>query len=147
MERELYIIYRKLSKIIRLSQTEAVLCEDITFIQFSILDYVIEAEKLEMSNLHKLMQVEKSTTTRLIEPLVKKGLIIKNKALNDARVTELVITEEGKIVHEKVWLCVSDFLKTQLDQIPGEKRKTMFQGLNIFIDSFNDSCESDNCKK
>jgi len=145
MERDLYRIYTKLTKLIRLSQTEAILCENITFTQFTILDYVIETEKLELSNLHKLLQVEKSTTTRLIEPLVKKGLIKKKKSHRDTRAIELEITEQGQIVHNKVWLCVSDFLKIQLDEVSEEKRKTMFKGLNIFIDSFNDaskkSCE------
>lgn len=138
---------RELSKVIRLCQTESVVCEAITFTQFSILDFVREKGTLEMSELHRLLAVEKSTTTRLVEPLVKRDLLKKVRALHDSRAVELVITDEGKSVYERVWSCIAGFLEEQIQEIPEKERLPMFKGMNTFISSFLRSCKDDTCCK
>ena len=78
------------SKAARIFQQESVFCEGLTFNQFLILDQVAKARgELSLAQLHRYLEVEKSTTTRLVAPLVKRGLVEKRKSQRDARATVL----------------------------------------------------------
>ena len=46
----------------------------VTFNQFIILDLIAQKKEMPLSDLHGLLAVEKSTTTRLLNPLIRKGL-------------------------------------------------------------------------
>ncbi|UCF56837.1 MAG: MarR family transcriptional regulator, partial [Deltaproteobacteria bacterium] len=70
----MFSLMSELARAVRCCQQEAVFCENVTFSQFFILDMVAEKGKLKLSELHQILSVDKSTTTRLINPLVKQGL-------------------------------------------------------------------------
>lgn len=142
---QLFATIRKLVTSLRIFQNEMVFCEDVTFSQFSILNYVSKTGILEMSELHSLLSVEKSTTTRLVEPLIKKGYLVKNRSSHDSRIVELHLTPEGKIVHQKVWNCISDFMINLDQSIPNDKKSEVLQALDIFINSMERCCKPAVC--
>ena len=72
---ELMEIFMGLSQVTRCCRQDVAFYEGVTFHQFMILDAVAEKKEMQISDLHKLLAVEKSTTTRLVNPLIKKGLI------------------------------------------------------------------------
>jgi len=143
--KQLFAIIRKLVTSLRVFQNDTIFCEDVTFSQFSILDYVSKSGILEMSELHVLLSVEKSTTTRLVEPLIKKGYLEKIKSSHDSRVIELHITPEGKKIHREVWKCISDFLLNMDYSIPDDKKGEVLQALEIFINSIEHCCAPAKC--
>jgi len=139
-ERDYFNIIRELTKTLRAFQSDAAICEDITLTQFSILDYINEYNTLEMSQLHKLLAVEKSTTTRLIQPLLKKDLISKIQSHEDMRVYNLQLTNKGISTHEKTWKCIADFLQNMVQSIPNDKQDEVTKNVIIFIRSMSNCC-------
>lgn len=134
-------LLQDMGKVMRIFQSEAVLCEGVTFTQFCILDHAAtRGDRLELSELHGLLSVEKSTTTRMVGPLVKRGLVTREKSGHDSRAVELVLTAKGKDVHKKVWVCVTGFIDDVIRRIPGDRRKDILEALGIFIRSIHQSC-------
>ena len=137
--RELLTLLFELSKTIRCSQQDAI-CEDITLQQFYILDLVAQKGRMRLSELHKALAVEKSTTTRLVEPLVKQLLIVREKSLEDARAVDLKLTDKGAGAHSAVWDGMSMFLESVEMKIPKAKRKDIYEAVKIFINALQDNC-------
>ncbi len=137
---DIFHLVKELGKVLRSFQNESVFCEGITFNQFCILDYVAERGRLELSELHRLLAVEKSTTTRLIEPLIKGMLLNRERSPHDSRAAELTLTGKGREIHEKVWDCISGFIDSVLGDIPREKQNDVMDALKIFIRSINYTC-------
>lgn len=140
-DREMFDIIKGLIKSLRLFQSESVFCENITFTQFIILDYVVsEKGRMGMSALHPLLGVEKSTTTRLVAPLIKTGLLNRVKSEEDLRAVDLKITDEGRGIHEKVWLCITNYLGGCCSSIPESDRGGVLKAIRVFISSLEKCC-------
>lgn len=134
-------LLQEMGKVMRIFQSEAILCEGVTFAQFCILDHTAaRGGRLELSELHGLLSVEKSTTTRMVGPLVKRGLVRREKSDHDSRAIELVLTAKGTDIHKKVWACVSGFIDDVLQRIPGDRRNSVFESLGVFIRSIRQCC-------
>ena len=86
-----------------------------------------------MADLHQILSVEKSTTTRLVNPLIQKGLLRRNKTQNDSRAAKLVLTEEGIKVHQKVWSCLTDFFQKVNRNIPEKTKDDVLKSVETFI--------------
>lgn len=143
--KDLFTVIRKLITSLRIFQNETIFCEDVTFSQFSILNYVSKNGVLGMSQLHELLSVEKSTTTRLVEPLIKKGYLEKNRSIHDSRIVELHLTPEGKKIHQEVWKCISDFMVSMDQSIPDDKKGEVLGAIEIFINSIEKCCKPAVC--
>ena len=95
----------EMSKTTRIFQQGSTFCEGITFTQFNILDQLAKAGgRLSLAELHGHLEVEKSTTTRLVAPLVKSGLVAKERSKTDSRATVLRMTREGRETWDRVLL-------------------------------------------
>jgi len=140
IEHNVFYLLKELTKVLRIFQKDEVFCENITFTQFCILDFVIKDNPLELSILHSLLSVEKSTTTRLVEPLVKEGLLEKIRSSRDSRAIQLRILEKGVTIHTEVWKCISGFILNVTGQIPDEKKGAVMDTLELFINAFKTCC-------
>ena len=138
--KELISLIFELSKALRCCQQDAIFCEDITFTQFYILELASAKGSIRLSELHEALYVEKSTTTRLVEPLVKKQLIVKEKTPEDSRATQIKLTENGKAIHANVWNCLQDYIGSIEMGIPDSKKEDIFEALKIFIKALQHSC-------
>lgn len=133
VERNMLSLLLELCQVVRFCRQDAMFCEDVTFSQFIILDRVSEKGSLNMSELRQILAVDKSTATRLVNPLVKKCLIDRGKSKNDSRAVTLRLTAAGEDVHRKVWLCLKDFVDAVSAGIPEEKREHVYGALKVFI--------------
>ena len=139
---EIFSIISELSRSLRCCQQESAFCENVTFTQFFILESVAKNRTLRLRTLHHILSVEKSTTTRLLEPLVKQGLIIKDRSETDSRAINLSLTKRGESVRKKVWDCLSGFFDTIRSYIPEEKRADVFEATKIFIGAMQNACST-----
>ncbi|MCX5849361.1 MAG: MarR family transcriptional regulator [Deltaproteobacteria bacterium] len=144
---ELMNVFSGLSQVMRCCWRDEAFCEGITFHQFMILDTAAKAKELNMSDLHKILSVQKSTTTRLVNPLINKGLLRRDKADHDSRAVKLTLTKEGLETHKKVWLCLIDFYQRVTNNIPEEKRAEVLECVKIFIAAIKNSSDTCNCCK
>jgi DNA-binding MarR family transcriptional regulator len=134
-----------LAQVMRSCCRDEAFCEGVTFHQFMILDAVAKEKELHMSDLHKLLSVEKSTTTRLVNPLIKKGLIRRETADHDSRAVKLTLTNKGRETHKKVLICLSNFFQKSLSNISVDKRMAVLESVKIFIAAIKNSSKGCDC--
>ena len=142
IEESIFKLFKEMNFILKGFQNDTVISENITFRQFIILEHISTHEKLKMNELNTLLNVEKSTTTRLIEPLVRQGLIEKRKSDLDLRVFELSLTVEGKRIHKTVLMSIYEYIKNISKFIPIEKQENMKDTLKIFLNACTKCCET-----
>lgn len=130
---ELVDVLGGLSQVLRFCCRDEAFCEGVTFHQFLILNAVVKNKELYMADLHKLLSVEKSTTTRLVNPLLNKGLLLRGKSDNDSRAVKLTLTNAGRETHKKVEVCLNNFFEKVLGNIPANKRSDILKSVKTFI--------------
>jgi DNA-binding MarR family transcriptional regulator len=59
-------------------------------------------EELNIPDLHRILSVEKSTSTRLVNPLIQKGFLTRQKSSHDSRAFVPTLTKEGRNAHQNV---------------------------------------------
>ena len=119
-------IIGQMVKLLRIFQNEKTFCNDITFIQFCVLDTVYKGDKITLSCIGHELEIDKSTASRLLDPLVEKGFIVRVKSDCDSRSMVLNLTDSGFAVYEKVWTCFNEFTEKITDEIkPGQKNKLL----------------------
>jgi DNA-binding MarR family transcriptional regulator len=136
-----------LSRAVRRCQREKAFCENVTFSQFVILDAVGKKGFLELCDLHGLLAVEKSTTTRLLAPLVHRGLIVREKSQKDSRAVKLRLTGEGQTVLSKVWSCLSRTLNAIEFELPEDNRAKIFESVRLFSRAVEKVCAPPTCDR
>jgi DNA-binding MarR family transcriptional regulator len=142
---ELMDIFMGMAQVTRCCRQDIAFCEGVTFHQFMILDAVAKRKELNMADLHTILAVEKSTTTRLVNPLIQKKLLKRDKAQHDSRAVTLFLTEEGRIIHQKVSLCLAGFFQKISNNIPEKKREAILESINIFINAIKNSATGYSC--
>ncbi|MEN6391901.1 MAG: MarR family winged helix-turn-helix transcriptional regulator [Syntrophomonas sp.] len=135
-----------ISKALRFCQQDEICGESITFIQFNIMNLISDRQRMKMAELHAALSVDKSTTTRLLEPLVKRNLIIKEKYPLDSRVVILRLSKEGQDMRDRAWQCLKGFINSVENRIPAEQRAGVYQAVRLFTDALQDSCCSCSCR-
>lgn len=142
---ELMEIFMGMAQVTRCCRQDTAFCDGVTFHQFMILDAVAKRKELLMTELHTILAVEKSTTTRLVNPLIQKGLLRRDKAPHDSRAAMLILTDEGREVHQNVSLCLTGFLGKITQNIPEEKRADVLESIKIFIRAIKNSAAVYSC--
>ena len=140
--RELFSLLSDLSRAVRCCQQEAIFCENVTFTQFFILDLVSENGTLRQGELHEILSVEKSTTTRLVQPLVRQGLLVRERSDRDFRAINLRLTDKGESVLENVWACLSRFVEGIRRGIPEGRRSEVFESVKTFLSAMRNACNA-----
>jgi DNA-binding MarR family transcriptional regulator len=144
---ELMEIFTGLSQVTRCCRQDEAFCEGVTFHQFMILDAVARHKELNMADLQKHLSVEKSTTTRLVTPLIQKGLLQRDQAPHDSRAATLSLTKKGRGVHKKVWLCLTDFFRKVMSNIPEKKVDVVLASVKTFILAIKNYARECSCCK
>jgi DNA-binding MarR family transcriptional regulator len=144
---EMMEIFMGMSQVTRCCRQDVAFCEGVTFHQFMILDSIARKKEMQISELHKLLAVEKSTTTRLVNPLIKKGLLRREKTQHDLRAVTLILTADGKKIHQKVSLCLAGFFQKVTLYIPQDKKPQILEAIRIFIEAIKNSAANYSCCK
>ncbi|MEN6374404.1 MAG: MarR family winged helix-turn-helix transcriptional regulator [Smithella sp.] len=144
---ELLEVFIGMAQVTRCCRQDVAFCEGVTFHQFMILDAVAKRKELPMTNLHEILGVKKSTTTRLVNPLIHKGLLKRNKAINDSRAATLLMTPEGREIYQKVSLCLADFFQKIISNIPDGKKYEVLGAIKILIDAIKNTATECCCCK
>jgi DNA-binding MarR family transcriptional regulator len=92
-----------------------------------------------------LLSVEKSTSTRLIQPLVEQGLVIKEASPTDNRAVILKLTDKGVEMHKAIWSCLDDFLSRVSEEIPAEIRAEVFKHVLLFNKAIRNVFDTTRC--
>jgi len=129
----------------RCCRQDTAFCEGVTFHQFVILDAAARNRELRISDLHTLLAVEKSTTTRLLTPLLTKGLLTKEKSAGDSRVFGLALTPEGRQTHGRVEMCLMEFFNKVSGNLPAGAEENILQNVHILVNAIKSASGTCDC--
>ena len=133
-DREILALIVDLFKALRCCRQDEVFCAgEVTFTQFIILDAVAANGTLDMADLHNLLSVEKSTTTRFVSPLFRRTFLVREKSSRDSRAVMLKLSEEGKAVHKKASQSLEALIRIIQAEITDEKREACLEGSRVFL--------------
>jgi DNA-binding MarR family transcriptional regulator len=130
---ELLSLLVDMVKATRCCQQDSSYGGDITFTQFYILNLIAKYGTLKLTDLHALLSVEKSTSTRLIDPLVQRGFVKRKRCACDCRAVDLTLTEKGHETNIEHWKCLDSFFDQLCAEIPEDKQEEVFNSVEIFI--------------
>jgi DNA-binding MarR family transcriptional regulator len=147
INRDVLSLVSELCQVVRFCRQDATFCQDVTFTQFLILDEIAKKGELKMLDLHQILAVDKSTTTRLVNPLVRQGLIERRISDHDSRAVNLRLTPAGRKVHKKVWLCLEGFVGAIEGRIPEKKKKLVYDAVKLFIDAVKKASSACPCSE
>jgi DNA-binding MarR family transcriptional regulator len=143
--RELFEIIMNLAREIRCCSRDEAICGNVTLHQFIILDAVVKKGELSFVDLHRILSVKKSTTTRLVDPLIQKGLLKRDRSAHDSRAAMLSMTVEGMETHRKVWECLRGFFDGVMQNIPENRREEALEGVKAFTSAMQKAAASCRC--
>ncbi len=143
--REIFETITSLAREIRCCSRDEAICRGVTFHQFVILDAVAKKKGLDLADLHKILSVEKSTTTRLVNPLLQKGLLKRDKAEHDSRAAKLTLTEEGMETHRRVWMCLGGFFENITRNIPEDRQEEVLEAVKVFTEAMRKAAVECRC--
>ncbi len=142
---QLLEVFTGLAQATRFLRQDEAFCEGVTFHQFLILDMIAQNKKLKMADLHHHLAVEKSTTTRMINPLIKKNLLKRRANPEDLRAAYLVLTKKGTEVHKNVRLCMIDFFHKVMGNIAPKKSEGVLNSVKLFINAIKTYAKQSAC--
>jgi len=89
--------------------------------QWLVLNLLHSKDGISQKSLAKFINRDKTSVTRFVSTLVKKGFIEKVVSKKDKRISELHITKEGLIVMQKATPIIREFAKTIQEDLSLEK--------------------------
>ncbi len=98
-------LHEAVSDLVRVYQfrdRDRICCYDISVTQCYALEVLVHRGPLRSLALAELLMLDKSTTSRVIDALVRKGYVERTKDPDDARAVSLRTTKSGRALHDKI---------------------------------------------
>ena len=127
-------LYRTLSDLARryqLRNRDEVCCYGLTVSQCYALQALLEKGRLTSSALSSRLGLDLSTTTRVVDPLVRKKLALRRRGAEDARIREIEITEAGRRLMTRIEKDFARLLARALSDLPEEVQKTLPNAIRL----------------
>ena len=105
VERDAEALQRALAELVRVYQfrdRDRICCHDISVTQCYALETLVEQGPLRLGTLAERLFLDKSTTSRVVATLVKKGYAQQRPDANDARAVVLSATRSGERLHARI---------------------------------------------
>jgi len=144
---DVFSLIGELSRALRCCQQEESFCLDLTLSQFFILHTIAGKRQIPLAELHAILAVEKSTTTRMVSPLIRRGLIVQERAEKDSRALNLRLTPQGEDTYERIWVCLAEFLDKVQKGIPPAERRKIYGATQRFLNAVQDACKGRGSRK
>lgn len=142
---------KKLRKFERLNQIlNSSCCKGVTMAQCHALLEIEELGEATTMQLAKNLILDKSTLSRTVDNLVKRGLVERKQSKTDRRFTKLILTEEGVEICNEINQANDNTYINILSQLPQnkvEKILTNFEQLVKLLNKFNQSSNNNDCCK
>lgn len=96
---------------------------------FGILFRLWKQDGLSQVQIASLMMRDKTTITRRLDALVKKGLIERRIDSDDRRLFRIHLTKEGMLATERLMVVVDEFQKEVLAEVPEQDKEATIRTL------------------
>lgn len=98
-------LHAALTHLVRLYQfrdRDKICCHDVSITQCNALEILVERGPSRSRALADALMLDKSTTTRVVDALVRKGYVARRPDPADARAVALSATEAGRALYERI---------------------------------------------
>jgi MarR family transcriptional regulator, 2-MHQ and catechol-resistance regulon repressor len=98
-------LYSALSALLRVyhfRDRDRICCHDISVTQCYALETLVQEGPMRSQTLAEHMLLDKSTTTRVVDALVRKGYVERSVAADDARALSLRVTRSGTALYKTI---------------------------------------------
>lgn len=92
----------QLVRVYQFRDRDRICCYDISVTQCYALEALVERGSSRSQALADALMLDKSTTTRVVDALVKKGYVVRQAEAEDARALALSVTPEGRALYERI---------------------------------------------
>lgn len=128
---------------LNLLNKEQKICYGLTLPQCYAIETLGQEGKLPMSRLSQELGVTVSTLTRVVDVLVRNGVVVRNNSPGDRRKIYIELTEKGKDLDKKLKECSVSYSREILSEIPVKKKEHLLESLELLvraIDSVKRKC-------
>ena len=122
--------------ILKLLNRDEQMCYGLTWPQAFTVEELAEHNALTMTELGGKMGVAFSTATRILDVLVRDGLVERRPGRQDRRQVVVVLTEKGRDVARKLAACKEKALGALLEPLSPAERKTLLEALATVRNGF-----------
>lgn len=130
----------RLVRRLRLLERREISCCGVPFAQGMVLQVLHRDSRQRMSALADEVGVAQSTATRLVEPLVREGLVRRGAAPEDRRAVEVELTGDGRLVADRLEEGSRRCCEGILERIPEEKREQVVEALELLTRAADKCC-------
>jgi MarR family transcriptional regulator, 2-MHQ and catechol-resistance regulon repressor len=138
-------IYRALSDLARHYQfrnRDEICCYGLTVSQCYALQFLSDRQAISSSELSAHLHLDLSSTTRLVDELVKKTLVTRERSDKDGRVREIQITQHGQKLLSKVETDMAQLVSEALSGFGPSNLKELPAILSALTEALNKGCVS-----
>ena len=130
LERDAVALYDVLSELIRVYQfrdRDGIICYDISVTQCYALEALVKSGPLTMNELASRLYLDKSTVSRVVDAMERKGLLRKRRHTRDGRAVSLDCTRKGREVNLRIRRDIQEREKRLMADFDPEVRAAMIQ--------------------
>jgi MarR family 2-MHQ and catechol resistance regulon transcriptional repressor len=105
LQKDAQALHVALSHLVRVYQfrdRDRICCYDVSVTQCYALEVLVERGALRSMSLAEALKLDKSTTSRVVDALVRKGYVEKTADADDARAVALRVTRQGRSLYERI---------------------------------------------
>ncbi len=123
-------LYKAVSELVRVYQfrdRKSIYYYDISVTQCYALSSIIKHGPMTLNTLAAELYLDKSTASRVVAALVRKGYVHRSSEPDDARALRLKVTKKGLGLHLKIELDLIEEMKTLVDDYSRQTRQAMIR--------------------
>ncbi len=105
LQRDAAALHAAVSDLVRAYQfrdRDKICCYDVSVTQCHALEALVEKGAMRSLDLAGFLRLDKSTVTRVVDALVRKGYVERHRDAEDSRALSLCITALGRALYEKI---------------------------------------------
>ncbi len=121
--RDLYEAVTDLVRVYQFRDRNMICCHDISVTQCYALDALVRAGTMALGSLATTLMLDKSTTSRVVDALERKGYVKRTVHPDDARVVRLTATIRGRNLHETIRREMLDEERAIIADLPADVRR------------------------
>ena len=132
---ELQAAVADLVRVYQFRDRERICCHDVSVTQCYALETLVEHGPLRLVELAERLFLDKSTTSRVVQSLLRKGYIEQRPDVRDRRATSIVVTPKGRALCGRIVSDLVDQQKQLLRDLEPDTRKAVVTVLRRLADA------------
>jgi MarR family transcriptional regulator, 2-MHQ and catechol-resistance regulon repressor len=141
---EIYLALSELARRYQFRNRDEVCCYGLTVSQCYALEALAESGKMPSSDLATRLGLDLSSTTRLVDQLVRKKLASRSRSAEDARIREVQITDSGTRLVSRIQQDMVSLVEQALGTYSPEVRKALPRALQSLAKALRECVPQNN---